>query len=75
MLSGSRAYRFGRRRVFQIGLAAFPLGSLLCSLAPSLGCLIAFRGLQAVGESMLNPEAIETAPRVTINPRGNSPLP
>jgi EmrB/QacA subfamily drug resistance transporter len=58
MLSGSLADRFGRRRVFQIGLAAFALGSLLCSLAPSLGCLIAFRGLQAVGGSMLNPVAM-----------------
>jgi EmrB/QacA subfamily drug resistance transporter len=58
MLSGSLADRFGRRRVFQIGLAAFSLGSLLCSLAPSLGCLIAFRGLQAVGGSMLNPVAM-----------------
>jgi EmrB/QacA subfamily drug resistance transporter len=58
MLSGSLADRFGRRRVFQIGLAAFSLGSLLCSLAPSLGWLIAFRGLQAVGGSMLNPVAM-----------------
>jgi Major Facilitator Superfamily/Metallo-beta-lactamase superfamily len=52
MLSGSLADRFGRRRGFQIGLAAFSLGSLLCSLAPSLGWLTAFRGLQAVGGSM-----------------------
>jgi EmrB/QacA subfamily drug resistance transporter len=58
MLSGALADRFGRRRVFQIGLAAFSLGSLLCSLAPSLGCLIAFRGLQAIGGSMLNPVAM-----------------
>ncbi|MGP0049515.1 MAG: MFS transporter [Solirubrobacteraceae bacterium] len=58
MLSGSLADRFGRRRVFQIGLATFSLGSLLCSLAPSLGCLIAFRGLQAIGGSMLNPVAM-----------------
>ena len=58
MLSGSLADRFGRRRVFQIGLAAFSLGSLLCSLAPSLGWLVAFRGLQAVGGSMLNPVAM-----------------
>jgi EmrB/QacA subfamily drug resistance transporter len=57
MLSGSLADRFGRRRVFQVGLALFSLGSLLCSLAPSLGWLIAFRGLQAVGGSMLNPVA------------------
>jgi len=58
MLSGSLADRFGRRRVFQIGLVAFTLGSLLCSVAPSIGFLIAFRGLQAVGGSMLNPVAM-----------------
>lgn len=58
MLSGSLADRFGRRRVFQIGLAAFSLGSLACSLAPSIGFLIAFRGLQAIGGSMLNPVAM-----------------
>lgn len=58
MLSGSLADRFGRRRVFQIGLATFSLGSLACSLAPSLGFLIAFRGLQAIGGSMLNPVAM-----------------
>ncbi|MGH3168340.1 MAG: MFS transporter, partial [Trebonia sp.] len=58
MLSGSLADRFGRRRVFQTGLALFSLGSLLCSIAPSLGALVAFRALQTVGGSMLNPVAI-----------------
>jgi EmrB/QacA subfamily drug resistance transporter len=58
MLSGSLADRFGRRRVFQAGLAVFSLASLLCSLAPSLGALVAFRALQAVGGSMLNPVAM-----------------
>ncbi len=58
MLSGSSADRFGRRQVFQLGLILFTLGSLLCSVAPSLGWLIAFRGLQAVGGSMLNPVAM-----------------
>ena len=37
MLSGSTADRVGRRRTFQTGLAVFTLGSLLCSLAPSVG--------------------------------------
>jgi EmrB/QacA subfamily drug resistance transporter len=58
ILSGSTADRFGRRRVFQTGLAAFTLGSLLCSLAPGLGWLVAFRMLQAVGGSMMNPVAV-----------------
>jgi EmrB/QacA subfamily drug resistance transporter len=58
MLSGSLADRFGRRRVFQAGLALFTVGSLLCSLAPGLGWLVAFRMIQAVGGSMLNPVAL-----------------
>jgi EmrB/QacA subfamily drug resistance transporter len=58
MLSGSVADRLGRRRIFQCGLALFSLGSLLCSIAPNLGMLVAFRGLQAVGGSMLNPVAM-----------------
>ena len=58
MLSGSTADRIGRRRTFQTGLVLFTLGSLLCSLAPGLGWLIAFRMLQAVGGSMLNPVAM-----------------
>jgi hypothetical protein len=43
MLAGSTADRVGRRRTFQTGLASFGLGSLLCSLAPSVGWLIAAR--------------------------------
>jgi EmrB/QacA subfamily drug resistance transporter len=58
MLSGSTADRIGRRRVFQTGLVTFTAGSLLCSLAPSLGWLVAFRMVQAVGGSMLNPVAM-----------------
>jgi EmrB/QacA subfamily drug resistance transporter len=58
LLAGSAADRFGRRRVFQIGLAAFGLGSLLCGLAPSIGWLVAARALQAVGGTMLNPVAM-----------------
>ncbi len=58
MLSGSTADRVGRRRTFQVGLAMFTLGSLLCSLAPSLPLLVVFRMVQAVGGSMLNPVAM-----------------
>ena len=58
MLSGSMADRFGRRRVFTLGLTLFTLGSLLCSVASSLGLLIVFRMVQAIGGSMLNPVAM-----------------
>jgi EmrB/QacA subfamily drug resistance transporter len=58
MAAGSMADRFGRRRVFQIGLALFTLGSLLCSLAPSVTLLVVCRCLQALGGSMLNPVAL-----------------
>ncbi|WP_083403833.1 DHA2 family efflux MFS transporter permease subunit [Curtobacterium sp. MCBA15_001] len=58
LLSGSTADRIGRRRTFQIGLALFSVGSLLCSLAPSVGWLVVFRMVQAVGGSMMNPVAM-----------------
>src|SRR6185437_14378663 len=48
MASGSTADRFGRRRVFQTGLVLFTIGSLLCSLAPSVTALVIFRCLQAL---------------------------
>ena len=50
-----RATATGRRRIYQTGLAVFSLGSLGCSLAPSLGGLVAFRVAQAAGASMLMP--------------------
>jgi EmrB/QacA subfamily drug resistance transporter len=58
MFAGTLADRIGRRTVFQIGLSLFTLGSWMCSLAPSLGWLIAFRVLQGIGGSMLNPAAL-----------------
>jgi EmrB/QacA subfamily drug resistance transporter len=58
MFAGALADRVGRRTIFQVGLSLFTLGSWLCSLAPSLSWLIAFRILQGVGGSMLNPAAL-----------------
>src|SRR3954447_15892854 len=63
------ADRFGRRRVFQIGLLVFSLGSLLCGLAPTLGWLIAARVVQAVGGAMLNPVAMSIIRNVFDDPR------
>ncbi|MER6674737.1 MFS transporter [Streptomyces sp. NPDC000983] len=58
MLAGSTADRIGRKRVFMAGLVIFTIGSALCSVAPNLQALVAFRMVQAVGGSMLNPVAM-----------------
>ena len=58
MFSGSTADRLGRKRTFVTGLTVFSVASLLCSLAPSVELLVAFRVLQAVGGSMMNPVAM-----------------
>jgi len=72
MLSGSLADRFGRRRVFQVGLVTFSIGSLLCSVSGSLGMLVAFRGLQAVGGAMLNPVAMAIIASTFTQPAGRA---
>ncbi len=69
MLSGSTADRVGRKRTFLAGLVVFSLGSLLCSLAPSLGWLVAFRAVQAVGGSMLNPVAMSIITNTFTDPK------
>src|SRR5580658_5103762 len=69
MLSGSTADRLGRKRTFVVGLAVFSAGSLLCSLAPSLGLLIVFRMMQAVGGSMLNPVAMSIITNTFTDPK------
>lgn len=72
MLAGATADRLGRRRVFRVGLAVFTLGSLLCSLAPSLGWLVAARVVQAVGGSMLNPVAMSIITNTFTEPRARA---
>ncbi|GAA2394584.1 MFS transporter [Streptomyces coeruleofuscus] len=69
MLAGSTADRIGRKRVFMAGLVVFTLGSVLCSLAPNLQALVAFRMVQAVGGSMLNPVAMSIITNTFTDPR------
>src|SRR5579859_469288 len=69
MFSGAAADRIGRRTIFQVGLSLFTLGSWLCSLAPSLAWLIAFRVLQGIGGSMLNPAALGIITNVFSGPK------
>ena len=69
LFSGSMADRIGRRRTFVTGLTVFSVASLLCSLAPSVELLVAFRVLQAVGASMLNPVAMSIITNTFTEPR------
>src|SRR4029453_18735586 len=50
--------RYGRRRMFLIGLAWFSGASLLCGLAPNLTALIAARVFQGVGGALLTPASL-----------------
>ena len=47
--------RFGRKRMFLIGMAIFTVGSAAAALAPSIGALIAARALQGVGGAIVTP--------------------
>ncbi|QKE82644.1 DHA2 family efflux MFS transporter permease subunit [Arthrobacter sp. NEB 688] len=56
--AGRMADRFGRRRVFLVGLVAFTLASVLCALAPSAGLLVVLRVVQALGAAALVPASL-----------------
>lgn len=58
LLGGSLGDRFGRRRVFVIGIAWFAAASLLCGVAQNAPMLIAARLLQGIGGALLTPASL-----------------
>ncbi|MFI7602645.1 DHA2 family efflux MFS transporter permease subunit [Actinoplanes sp. NPDC049681] len=58
LLGGSLGDRYGRRRVFTIGIGWFAAASLLCGVASSIELLIAARVLQGIGGALLTPGAL-----------------
>ena len=58
LLGGALGDRFGRRRVFLIGVTWFALASALCGVAPGIGVLIAARALQGIGGALLTPGSL-----------------
>lgn len=58
LVGGSLGDRYGRRRVFVVGVTWFALASVLCALAPTIGVLVAARGLQGVGGALLTPGSL-----------------
>jgi EmrB/QacA subfamily drug resistance transporter len=58
LLGGSLGDRFGRRRVFVVGVVWFAIASALCGLAPNPEVLIAARVLQGIGGALLTPGSL-----------------
>ncbi|MBB5796417.1 MFS transporter [Streptomyces caelestis] len=58
LLGGALGDRFGRRKVFVVGVVWFAVASLLCGIAPNAGMLIAARALQGVGGALLTPGSL-----------------
>src|ERR1700730_15142536 len=55
LVGGAAADRFGRRRLFLIGLATFTVASIVCGSAPDIALLVAARAFQGVGAALLIP--------------------
>ena len=58
ILAGALSDRYGRRRVYAIGLAGFAITSALCGLAPSLEVLVVARLLQGAAGALMVPGAL-----------------
>ena len=58
LIGGAAGDRFGRRRVFMLGLVAFAAASLACAIAPSPQALVAARVAQGVAAALLVPASL-----------------
>jgi MFS family permease len=56
--AGRFADAVGRKQVYLYGFVLFTAASAACGLAPSLGALIAFRAVQAIGAAMLQANSV-----------------
>jgi EmrB/QacA subfamily drug resistance transporter len=55
IIAGVVGDRYGRKRIMLLGTSIFGLASVACALAPTVGALIAARGLQAIGAALITP--------------------
>lgn len=58
ILAGALSDRYGRRRMFLLGMAGFGITSLMCGIAPTMELLIAFRILQGAMGALLVPGSL-----------------
>ena len=58
LVGGGMADRFGRRRIFTLGVVVFALASIACGLAPLMPVLIGARAVQGIGAALLTPASL-----------------
>ena len=58
LIGGSLGDRYGRRRIFVLGVGIFTAASLLCAVAPNADFLIFARLLQGIGGALLTPGSL-----------------
>ncbi|WP_327177004.1 MFS transporter [Streptomyces sp. NBC_01335] len=58
LLGGALGDRYGRRRVFVVGVIWFALASLVCAVAPNAAVLVAARAFQGIGGALLTPGSL-----------------
>jgi MFS family permease len=73
LVGGSLGDRFGRRRIFAIGIALFTVASAFCGLAQNVPMLVIGRSVQGIGGALLTPAASPSS--APISPRRSAAKP
>lgn len=58
LLAGGLGDRYGRRRIFLVGVAVFTLASVLCAVVPDVESLVCARILQGIGGALMTPASM-----------------
>jgi EmrB/QacA subfamily drug resistance transporter len=58
LTGGALGDRFGRKRIFSMGIALFAVASLACGFAPTIGLLLAGRVIQGIGGALMVPGSL-----------------
>ncbi len=58
LLGGAAGDRFGRKRLFILGIVIFAFASVICALAPDIVALLLGRALEGIGAAILLPNSL-----------------